>query len=316
MGIWSRFFEIRRSRARREGDLEREIQDHLDLEAEESGAKGARQAFGNVVLVKEDVRAAWGWPRLEQLGRDVRYGVRQLRRSPSFSAVAIATLALGIGANTAMFSAVDAVLIRPLPYADPDRLVMIWDEMSYIGFPKHASTPAEWNEWRRNNTVFTDLAANESGQAVLSGDGEPEELPGRKVTPNFWSVLGVHPLMGRTFTEEEDARGARLAVISYGLWQRRFGGVADVLGRTMTLNDNPYDIIGVMPREFYFLPAPDVDVWMPTSFSPERLQHWAWHDELIVARMKPGVTLQQVRESMAALSLRLTAKPIPLARQW
>jgi predicted permease len=311
MSIRSRLFDWQRSRARREQDLEREIQDHLDLEAEESGASGARRAFGNVVVVKEDVRAAWGWPRLEQIGRDARYGVRQLRRNPAFSAIAIATLALGIGANTAMFSAVDAVLIRPLPYADADRLVTVWDEMSYIGFPKHVSTPPEWKEWRRSNTVFTDIAANESGHAVITGDGDPEDLPARKVTPNFWSVLGVQPALGRTFTEEEDARGARVAVISYGLWQRRFGGAANTIGRTVILNDNPHDIIGVMPRGFYFLPAADVDVWMPTSFSPERLQQWAWHDELIVARLKPGVTIAQAQASMAALSLNLTAKFSP-----
>src|SRR5205814_5116743 len=138
---------------------EREIQSHLDLEAEESGELGARRAFGNVTLVKEDMGAAWGWPRLEQLARDAKYGLRQIRRNPSFSAIAIATLALGIGVNTAMFSAVDAVLIRPLPYVDADRLVMIWDEMSHIGFPKHFSTPGEWREGRGLNTGFTDNAA-------------------------------------------------------------------------------------------------------------------------------------------------------------
>jgi predicted permease len=311
MRIWSRVFAGLKSRAQRERDLDREIQDHLDLEAEASGPQGARRTFGNVALVKEDVRAAWGWPRLEQIARDLRYGIRQLRRNPGFSAVAIATLALGIGVNTAMFSAVDAVLIRPLPYADANRLVMIWDEMSYIGFPKHVSTPPEWQEWRRSNTVFTDIAANESGQAVVSGDGEPEALPARKVTPNFWSVLGVQPVLGRTFTEEEDARAAPLAVISHGLWQRRFAGATSVIGRTIILNDNPFEIIGVMPREFYFLPAANVDVWMPTAFSPQRLQQWSWHDELIVARLKPGVTLEQAQQSMAALSLRLTAKFSP-----
>ena len=134
------------------------------------------------------------------LGRDLRYALRQLRRDPSFSAIAIATLALGIGANAAMFSAVDTVLIRPLPYVDAGRLVMLWDEMSHIGFPKHYSTPAEWREWRRHNTVFSDIAATESGQAVLSNDGDPEELPSRRVTGNFWTVLGVHPHLGRVFT--------------------------------------------------------------------------------------------------------------------
>ncbi len=129
MGFWARIKSgASRARAQKERDLEREIRSHLDLEAEESGRYGAQRAFGNATLVKEDVRAAWGWTRLEQVARDVRYGLRQVRRNPAFSAIAIATLALGIGVNTAMFSAVDAVLIRPLPYADADRLVMVWDD--------------------------------------------------------------------------------------------------------------------------------------------------------------------------------------------
>jgi putative ABC transport system permease protein len=263
---------------------------------------------------KEDVREAWGWTRLAQLARDVRYGLRQVRRNPAFSGIAIATLALGIGVNTAMFSAVDAVLIRPLPYVDAGRLVMIWDEMSYIGFPKHYSTPAEWHEWRRSNTVFTDIAATESGNVTLSGDGDPEQLAGRKATANLWTVLGARPVLGRVFTEEEDTQRVKVAVISYGLWQRRFGGSRDVLGRTITLNDSPYEVIGVMPREFFFMPARDIDIWMPTSFSADRLQHFSWHDEQIVGRLKPGVTLRQAREAMAALSLRVSAPHVQPAR--
>jgi putative ABC transport system permease protein len=315
MSIWTRIKHSGPwSRAQQERDLEREIQNHLDLEAEESGPYGAQRAFGNALLVKEDVRAAWGWTRLEQLARDVRYGLRQIRRNPAFSGIAIATLALGIGVNTAMFSAVDAVLIRPLPYVDAGRLVMIWDEMSHIGFPKHYSTPAEWQEWRRSNTVFTDIAATISGQAILSSDGEPEEVPGRKVTANLWTVLGAQPLLGRVFTQDEDTRGVRVAVISYGLWQRRFGASPDVVGRTITLNDSSFEVIGVMPREFYFMPARDIDIWMPASFSPEFLTQFSWHDAHCVARLKPGVTLQQARESMAALSLRVSADHVKPAR--
>src|SRR6185436_17033779 len=142
----------------------------------------------------------------DSLVRDVRYGFRQVRRNPGFSIIAIVTLAFGIGANTAIFSAVDAILIRPLPYVDADRLVMIWDEMSHIGFPKHYSTPAEWHEWRQHNTVFTDIAATQPVQAILSSEGEPEEVPARKVTANLWTVLGAQPLLGRVFTPDEDER--------------------------------------------------------------------------------------------------------------
>ena len=140
----------------------------------------------------------------------------------------------------------------------------------------------------------------------MSGDGNPEQIPGRKVTGNFWTVLGVQPLVGRVFTEDEDVHGARVAVISYGLWQRRFGGSPDVAGRRLMLNDAAYEVIGVMPRQFYFMPARDVDLWIPASFSPDHLSRFWWHDEQIVARLRPGVTLPQARQSMAALSLQVT----------
>jgi hypothetical protein len=204
---------------------------------------------------------------LEQLAHDAGYGLRQVRRNAVFSAIAIVTLALGIGAITAMFSAVDAVLIRPLPYADADRLVMIWDDFSKSGDQsKSFAAPAEWLEWRRLNTVFTDIVATHPGEATLSGDFEPERLQARKATGNLWSVLGVRPLIGRVFTEEEDVKGARVVVISYGLWQRRYAGSPSVLGRKITMNDSPYELIGVMPREFYFMPARDIAMWMPAPF--------------------------------------------------
>jgi putative ABC transport system permease protein len=209
-----------------------------------------------------------------------------------------------------MFSAVDGVLIRPLPYADADRLVMVWDHESSTGTSRFFSTPAEWREWRAANTVFTDIAATDPGQRTLSGDGEPEELAGRRVTGNFWSVLGVQPELGRVFNEQEDKQGSKVAVISHGLWQRRFGGSADALGRTLTLNDVPYQVIGVMPRGFYFLPARDVDVWMPTSWSDEHQTRWYWHDVHLVARLKPGVSVAQAREAMRALSLRISEKHV------
>jgi predicted permease len=299
-----------------EQELDEELRYHIERQIEEHIAKGmteeearhtALRAIGGVERRKEECRDMRRVGLIEDLIQDLRYGLRRLRKNPGFTAAATLTLALGIGANTAMFSAVDAVMIRPLPYVDSGRLVMIWDEMSYIGFPKHNSTPAEWREWRQNNTVFTDIAATQPVQAILSGDGEPEEAPARKVTANLWTVLGAQPLTGRVFNEDEDARGARVAVISYGLWQRRFGGASDALGRKITLNDSPYEVIGVMPREFYFLPARDIDIWIPTSFSAQMLTHFSWHDVHCVARLKPGVTLQQARESMSALSLRVSA---------
>ena len=246
--------------------------------------------------------------RLDAAGRDIRFGWRQLRRNPAFSAIAIATLALSIGGITAIFSAFDTILIRPLPYAEADRLLMIWDDMSKSeGDATFFSTPAEWIEWRRLNTVFVDLACSQPGDAILSGDGDPEEVRARKVTWNLWSVLGVQPALGRAFTEDEDDKGARVVVLSYGLWQRRFGGASDIVGRKIAVNDQAYEVVGVMPRTFYFMPSRDIDMWLPASFPPGLRGNFTWHDAQIVARLKPGVTLQQARQSMAALSLQVTA---------
>jgi predicted permease len=310
-------------RKQRESELDAEIRGHLDEamreriergETPEQARANALREFGNIGLVKEVTREMWGWTWLARLFQDLRFGARMWRKNPGFTIVAVLTLAGGIGANTAMFSAVDAVLIRPLPYVDAERLVMIWDEMSHIGFPKHSSTPAEWREWRQNNTVFTDIAATQPVQAILSNDGEPEEVPARKATANFWTVLGAQPLLGRVFSEDEDRRGVRVAVISYGLWQRRFDGSPDAVGHTIMLNDSSYEVIGVMPQEFYFMPARDIAIWIPTSFSPRMLAHFSWHDVQCVARLKPGVTLQQARKSMAALSLRVSAPHVDTAR--
>ena len=283
-----------------------------DMRKGATAAEARRRAalqLGGLEQAKERVRSGRHGAWLDMVGRDIRYGFRQLRRNPAFSAIAIATLALSIGGITAIFSAFDTILLRPLPYPGAERLVMVWDDMSKSeGDATFFSTPAEWTEWRRLNTVFTDLACSQPGDAILSGDGEPEEIRARKVTWNLWSVLGVQPALGRVFTEDEDERGARVAVISHGLWQRRFGGSSDIVGRNISVNDEAYEVVGVMPRTFYFMPSRDIDMWMPASFPPGLRGNFTWHDAQIVARLKPGVTLEHARESMAALSLQVTAK--------
>jgi predicted permease len=303
-------------RSDKEAELREELQFHLAEEAEERRVDGlsedesrwaARRELGNLTLVVEDTRAMWGWTRLGQLTRDAAYALRQLRRNPAFSFVAIGTLALGIGGLTAIFSAFDTILIRPLPYADADRLVMVWDDLSRKG-SKSDPAPAEWLAWRRDNTVFTGIALTQLAAATLSGDAEPEQVPARKASANLWEVLGVKPLIGRVFTEEEDEKGVRVVVISHGLWQRRYGGSPDILGRKITMNDNSYDVIGVMPSDFYFMPARDIAIWMPASFPAWMRRNFSWHDAEVVARLKPGVTLEHARDSMGALSLQLTAK--------
>jgi len=310
------FWIARRNRA--EQELNDEMQTFVDMAAADKVRAGATPAearrlavleLGGLEQVKEQVRSGrhGGW--LDMAGRDIGYGLRQVQRNPAFSGVAIATLALGIGGITAMFSVFDAVLIRPLPYTDADRLVMIWDALAKTDITaKGNSTPAEWIEWRRLNTVFTDLASSQPGDATLSGDGDPEQVPARKVTWTFWSVLGTQPMLGRVFTEDEDNKSVRVVVISHGLWQRRYGGSPDIIGRKISLNDEAYEVIGVMPRNFYFLPSRELDIWMPASFPSWMRTNFTWHDAQIVARLKPGVTLQQARQAMTSLSLQVTAK--------
>jgi predicted permease len=306
------------NRNRVEADLDDELQTFVDMAAADHVRDGATAdearrlavlQVGGVEQAKERVRTTRPGAWLDVAGRDLRHGLRQVRREPAFSAIAIATLALGIGGITAIFSVFDAVLIRPLPYTAPDRLVMIWVAMGETDVTsRHNPTPAEWIEWRRLNTVFSDLASSQPGDATLSGGGEPEQVPARKVTWTFWSVLGVQPMLGRVFTEDEDNKGVHVVVISHGLWQRRFGGASDIVGRKISVNDEPHEVVGVMPREFYFMPSRDIDVWMPASFPPWMRTNFTWHDAQIVARLKPGVSLEHASQSMAALSLQVTAK--------
>ena len=305
-------------RDKAEAELNEELRTFVDMAAADLVRDGATPAearrlamlqVGGLEQAKERVRTDRHGAWLDTAARDARYGLRQIRRDRAFSAIAIATLALGIGGTTAMFSAFDAVLIRPLPYAEADRLVMIWLDMARTDVvTRHNGTPAEWIEWRRLNTVFSDLALSQPADPTLSGDGGPEQVPARKVSWNLWSVLGAQPALGRVFTEDEDNNSVRVAVISYGLWQRRFGGAADIVGRTIALNDVPHQVIGVMPRNFYFMPSREIDVWMPASLSPGMRRNFTWHDAQIVARLKPGVTLEQASQSMAALSRQVTAK--------
>jgi len=305
----------------REANLERELSFHIEERvadmvrsgvSEEEARRRVRLEFGAAEQVKDECRDVRPARWVETFVQDTRYAWRNLRRNTGFAAVAVATLALGIGGLTAMFSAFDTILIRPLPYSDPDRLVMVWDDLSKTDDrTKSFPAPAEWYEWRRLNTVFTDIASTQPTEATLSGDAAPEQVPARKVTGNLWSVLGVKPLIGRVFNDEEDRNGVRVAMISYGLWQRRYGGSPDVLGRKIDVNDTPYEVIGVMPREFYFLPARDIDLWMPASFPAEMRRNFGWHDEEVVARLKAGVTREQAERSMAALSLQVTAKDYP-----
>jgi putative ABC transport system permease protein len=186
----------------------------------------------------------------EILWQDIRYGARMLCRNPGFAAVSVLTLGLGIGANTAIFSVVDGVLMRPLPYHDPARLVTVCESSARRGFSQVVVTPGVLKDWREQNSVFEELGGQIYESVNLTGNERPEHLHAAWATPNFFSVFGVPPLLGRTFTDEDRPPGHRVVVVSYGLWQRSFGAERQVVGRAITMNGLSYTVVGVMPPSF------------------------------------------------------------------
>jgi putative ABC transport system permease protein len=183
------------------------------------------------------------------LRHSLRYAFRQFRHNPGFFVIAIAALALGIGANTAIFSAVEALLIRPLPYGDPGRLVIVWEDSSAIGFAHNTPAPANYVDWRGQNQVFTDMAALRYETANITGDQAPEMVLGGDVTANFFDVLQILPFLGRPWTRQEDVAKSKSVVISYSLWQRRFAGEPKIVGRSILMNGQSATVLGVMPRD-------------------------------------------------------------------
>jgi putative ABC transport system permease protein len=242
---------------------------------------------------------------MESIWQDLRFGFRQLLGRPGFTAIAILSLALGIGANTAIFSLVDAVLLRPLPFHDPDRLVMVWEDAAKIGFPRNTPAPANYADWKAQNQVFEDMAAIDGRSYNLTNESEPERVEAQAVTANFFPLLGVKPEMGRVFTQEEDQPGRdNVALVSYGLWQRRFGGDPALIGKEIALDGQKHRVIGVTQPGFQFL-SKEVSLWVPMAFRPEQLSDRGSHYLTIVARMKPGVSLRQARADVAAITQRI-----------
>src|SRR5262245_2486342 len=220
---------------------------------------------------------------------DLRYAVRVLRKTPVFTAAALGTLALGIGANTTIFSLVQTMLLRPLPYQNPDEIVMVWEDRAAAGFPRSVPAPGNYQDWRAMNRSFTDMAATAFAFANITGDGVPEIVLGRRVTANFFPLLGVQPVLGRTFTAADDSGRSRVVVISHALWQRRYGGDPGIVGRTITMSverigDIKHEVIGVTPPSFVFLNR-EIDYWVPMQFAPEEAATRGNHFLDVVARL-------------------------------
>ncbi len=242
---------------------------------------------------------------MQTLWQDLRYGARMLVKNPVFTLIAVMTLAIGIGANTAIFSVVNGVLLRPLPYPEPERLVMVWEKRIREGVNNNVVAPADFRDWQARNQVFENMAAYTNTDMALSGDGEPERIRSGNVSAAFFDVVGVKPMLGRGFLAEEEQPGRnRIVVLSHALWQRRFGAEGGVIGRTIQLNSEPYEVIGVLPPSFRFVDA-QIELWFPLDFTTSQMQARASHFLNVFARLKPGATLEQSRNEMERIGAQL-----------
>ena len=245
---------------------------------------------------------------METLLSDIKFGFRLIIKSPVFSLVVVIALALGIGANTAIFSVLNAVLLRPLPYENSEQLVMMWQRFTGIGVPKDQNwtSAPEFSDVRRYQSSFSDIAAMQSASfTILVGD-KPERILGQFVSPSFFKLLGVEAFLGRTFVADEEQQGRETVVVmSHGLWQRRFASDRSLVERTLNMNGRPYQVIGIAPPGFRDPQQPDAEMWAALSFTNEQLTQRGSHGLLVIARIKPELTLEQARSDMTRVSERI-----------
>jgi predicted permease len=297
-----------------ESDMDTELRFHIEAYAEDLVRKGlpreeamrrARMEFGGIERAKEECREARGVTFLESLTQDVRFGLRMLRKSPGFTAVAVLTFALGIGANTAIFTVAYNVLLRPLPYRDASRLVMVWEDSSAYGFPQDTPAPGNFASWKSQNNVFADMAALRGGDFDLTGAGNPEQFRGVEITANIFPLLGVKPALGRNISPEEDKPGTNhVVILRHAVWMANFGGDPNIIGKQIWLNNAQYTVIGVMPRGFIF-PDRQTQIWVPIAFSPDELANHGSHYLYVVARLKDGISLKNANAGLTIIAQRL-----------
>jgi predicted permease len=319
--LWRRLlFPLRRRQFDR--DLEEEMRFHLDMKAREAGPAAARKVFGNVARFQEQSREAWGWTAVEQVFQDLRYALRIMRQSPGFTAVVIVTLALGIGVNTAIFSFVDRLLLRPLPFPQSDRLATLYSRLPRYPTAYSSLSYPSYVYYRDHNSVLAGLAAYADIQVNVRFGDDTETVPGEIVSANYFSVLGVAPILGRTFLAQEDAVPGRNAVVMLAaeFWRRRFGGDPAIVGRQVAINGVSFTVVGIVPPGFTGLQLDRTAqpiLWVPTMMYPVAVpfgSEWdlrhMWGDEWLSAtgRLKSGVTFSQAQADYAQLTDRL--KPV------
>jgi putative ABC transport system permease protein len=297
-------------------DLDQDIRDHIARETQDNIDRGmtaeeARYAavrkFGNVTRMKEETREVWSVVWLQQLVEDIRFGLRLLRKNPGFTAVAVLTLALGIGANAAVFSVVYAVLLRPLPYTDPARLIVLHETTPRVG--EVSVSFQNFFDWRAASRTFAQMAAVESVDFNLAGITQPENISGDAVSPNFLSMMGVRPFLGRDFDASEEKAGtAPVLLLSYALWQSHLGGDPNAVGKTITLDGRSFTIVGVLPPNYRALDTTDVllpiGVWA-TKNADAIKERGDRGDMVVIARLGPGVAFGQARAEMEGIAARL-----------
>ena len=305
-----------------EQDLDDEVTFHLAMREEQlraSGApdagKGARRRFGSVTRIREDLREAWAFaPSLASLIRDIRYASRLLGRSVAFTSVVVLTLGLGIGANTAFFSVVNAVLIRPLGYTDVDRLVSLQEGFPQARVDRLPFSALDFEDLRRDQLSFEAVAAYRTLPFEVSGGELPERIAGAKVSAELFATLGVGTMAGRTFSTADDRPGVNVVVLSWGLWQRRYAQNPAIVGQSIQLDRQPYTVIGIMPAGFVFprrgprINGEPADVWVPIAFTDrERAERGSMHSNGVIARLKKDVSLPTARAELEVLGRRIGA---------
>lgn len=319
---WTRRLRYLLFRSDEEREVDEEMRLHIDLEARdlieqglspEEARRQARLSFGGVDRYREQVRDARGVLWLDQLRQDLSFAVRTLRRSPGFAAGALLVLALGIGATTAAFGVVDAVLLRPLPYPQPEQLVRVWPASPTTGVERRTFSIPDYRDWRDRSDALTELALYSTlpSPPVMTGQGPAEEIPSAWVSGGFFEVFGVEAFIGRVPRADEDREGAnKVIVFSHGYWQRRFGGDPSIVGQTLTLEGEPFELVGVMPPDFAY-PSADIDAWLFISNVPqasipteERFVRFMFS----VGRLAPGVTVAQADQELDGIASGLASE--------
>jgi putative ABC transport system permease protein len=297
-------------RKRSSSDFAEEIQSHLALEADELRREGlteaeaerrARVEFGSVAAAQErfNLRNRMAW--MDNLAQDVKFAIRQMTRKPGFAAAVVLTMALAIGANAAIFSVLNSVLLKPLPYSHPETLIKVWTRFTGIGLPNDQNwvSAPEFRDFQQLNHSFSELAAMSTGSVNLGVKGSPQRVVGAAVSPNLFAMLGQQPLLGRTFLAEEAQPGHdRELILSYGLWRRAFGGNPNIDGTTMDIDGVPMTVVGVMPEGFSY--PDESEIWQPLAFSPGDLSENSRgsHGLEVLGRIKPGLSVAQVQSDM------------------